>query len=81
MTIDQFIVNFANVILNPLILLMFAIALVVFLWGVVQYIKDSDSEQSRSIGGRHMLWGIFGMFIMVSVYGILQILANTLFGS
>jgi len=81
MTVDQFIIRLADVVLNPLIQLMFAAALIVFLWGVFEFIKGSDSEDARATGKSHIIWGIIGMFIMVSVYGILQILGNTVFGS
>ncbi len=65
-------------ILNPLIGLLFAIALVVFLWGLAQFIINSDNEEVRSAGKRHMIWGIVGMFIMVGAYAIVNILSNTL---
>lgn len=80
MTIDQFILNLANVILNPLIRLMFAVALVVFLWGIIEYIKGAGSPDSRKKGTNHILWGLVGLFIMVSVYGILALFKNTIFG-
>jgi hypothetical protein len=65
-------------ILNPLIGLLFALALVMFLWGLAQFIISSDSEEGRSTGKRHMIWGIVGMFIMVGAYAIVNILSNTL---
>jgi uncharacterized membrane protein len=79
MTVDQFILNLANVILNPLIRLMFAVALVVFLWGIVEYIRGAGSSDSREQGTRHIIWGLVGLFIMVSVYGIIELFKNTLF--
>jgi len=80
MTVDQFILNLATVILNPLIKLMFAVAVVVFLWGIIEYIKGSGSPDSREKGTQHILWGLVGLFIMVSVYGILTLFKNTIFG-
>jgi len=62
-------------IINPIIGLLFAAAMVLFLWGGVQLIIGSDT--GRENGKRHLLWGIIGMFIMVSVYGILNLLAGT----
>lgn len=79
MTVDQFILNLANVILNPLIRLMFVVALVVFLWGIVEYIRGAGSSDSREQGTRHIIWGLIGLFIMVSVYGIIELFKNTLF--
>ncbi len=75
--IIQFIHKVSIVIINPLIKLVFLVALVVFLWGVFGYVKDGDSDDARSSGRRHMLWGVFGMFIMISVFAILSFVLNT----
>lgn len=65
-------------ILNPLIALLFALALLYFMYGVFEFIKGADSEDARKTGGSHILWGFIGLLIMFSVYGILRILTNTL---
>ena len=64
-------------IINPIIGLLFAVALIVFLWGVVQFIFRADSDVAREEGRRHMLWGVFGMFIMFAVFAIMRIIVNT----
>ncbi|MCA9353676.1 hypothetical protein KC842_02280 [Candidatus Nomurabacteria bacterium] len=63
-------------IINPLIILMFAVALIIFLYGVIEFIAIK-TDQARKNGKNHMLWGVIGMFIMVSVFTILRIIANT----
>jgi hypothetical protein len=78
MTIDRFLSNLAVVILNPLIRLMFAVAVVYFLWGVVQYIRSAGSEDGRQKGAKHILWGLIGLVIMMGVYSILQIATSAL---
>lgn len=78
MTIDQFINNLVRVVVNPLIQLLFAAALVYFIWGVFVYLKDSGNDASRTTGKQHMLWGIIGMAIMAGVFGILEITLRTL---
>ncbi|MBI2482416.1 MAG: hypothetical protein HYV76_02570 [Candidatus Vogelbacteria bacterium] len=65
-------------ILNPVITLLFAAALLYFLWGVFQLFSGEDSDEARIVGRRHMIWGVTGLFIMVAVYGILQIICNTI---
>lgn len=64
-------------ILNPVIVLLFVIATIMFLWGVIQYVIGSYGDpgkikQARSV----ILWGIVGMFIMASAWGIVSILKN-----
>jgi len=66
-----------EVILNPIIYLMFAIALVVFFWGIFQMISGAASDDARSKGRQNIMWGIIGMLIMVSVYGVLAVVLGT----
>lgn len=79
MTIDSFVEKFTEVIIEPLILLLFALALLLFLWGIVVFIAKMDSEDERKKGARHMIWGLVGMFVMLSVYGIVNLIGNTLY--
>ena len=73
----QFLKNVNKAIINPLIILLFGIALLVFLYGVFEYVKGGASDEGRSTGTRHMFWGIFGLFIMVSALGLVTFIANT----
>jgi uncharacterized membrane protein YidH (DUF202 family) len=76
---SQFITKLAQEIINPIILLLVGFALIVFLWGVVEYIRGADSSGARETGREHMIWGIIGLFIMVAAYTILKILTKTIF--
>lgn len=73
-----FIHKVNQVIINPIILLLFAVAVLVFLYGVFEYVKNSDSEDGRANGQRHMISGVFGLFIMISVFGIINLILNTI---
>ncbi len=57
---------------------MFIVAILTFVWGVVEMIMNADNEEKRQTGARHMMWGLIGLFIMLGVYGILNLLINTL---
>lgn len=76
--IDNLIGKINDNILNPLVLLLAGIAMVYFLWGVFEYVRGYDSAEERSKGARHMLWGIIGMFIMISAFGIMNLIAATI---
>ena len=67
-----------EVIVNPLIVLLFGEALLVFVWGAFEFVMHADSEEGKKTGAKHMLWGIVGLVIMVSVLGIQEIIENTL---
>ena len=77
MTISELIARVNAVILNPTIMLLFAVAFVVFIAGLVQFLMDTDSDEGKAKGKRKIVWGLVGMFIMFSVFGILRLLLST----
>lgn len=70
----QFVVN----ILNGLTALMVLAALVAYLYGIFWHLKDT-SEASRTKLRNVILWGFVGLFVMVSIWGILRVLQATFF--
>lgn len=76
--VDNLLYKLNAKIINPLIELSFIVALVVFLWGVLQFIRGANNEEARGKGKQHMLWGFVGFLIMFGVFGIINILTRTL---
>jgi len=76
--LDGFIKNVNAFIINPLIVFLFALALVLFLYGMLEFIMNAGSDEKRTSGKSHMLWGIVGLTIMIGVWSILGIVLNTL---
>lgn len=64
-------------IVNPAIIVLFAIALLVFVWGVLQYVRNADDADARAEGSRHMLYGVIGLAIMISAFAIVRFVVNT----
>ena len=64
-------------ILNPIIGLVFAVALIVFFWGIIQFINSETSDAKRDEGKRKIFYGVLGMFIMFSAFGIIKLILNT----
>jgi hypothetical protein len=67
-------------IVNPVVMLAFAIGLLVFAFGVFELVWKSTDEEARTRGRTHMLYGTIGMLIMVSAWGIIRIVSNTVAG-
>jgi len=65
-------------IVTPVIYLIMALAVVYFVWGVLQFIKNADNPEKRQDGYKHMIWGIVGLFIMVSAKGIISIILSSM---
>ena len=79
-TFSRLIYNIEQVILNPLIFLLAGLALLIFLYGVFEYIQSADDPEKRKTGHDHMLWGIVGLAIMFSAYGIIYFVLHTMNG-
>lgn len=74
---NAFVGKFQQIILFPLMGLLLSLALLVFIWGAFEFVRNADSDEGRNTGKRHMLFGIIGMLIMVSALAILKIAAGT----
>ncbi len=66
-----------RVVINPVIFFLFAVAMVYFLYGVTRYFLSPDNTEVRDASKAQMIWGVTGLFIMVAVFGILQVIINT----
>lgn len=79
MSIIPFINRVNEYILNPIILLLFGLSTVYFIYGIIRYLStDAGDKSSARVEARSsILWGIFGMVIMVSVYGIIGFILAT----
>ena len=76
--LDGFIKNVDEMIINPLIYFLFALAVVFFLYGVLEFIMNQENEEAKTKGKSHMMWGVIGIVIMMSVFAIMNILLDTL---
>jgi uncharacterized membrane protein len=64
-------------IINPIVMFMLALALVVFVFGILEMLSKGADAEAHSKGKTHMVAGVVGMFIMISAWGIINIIANT----
>ncbi len=72
----SFVTNFVlGCIINPLIPVIMGLALLVFLWGVFKFIRAEGDEKEQ--GRKFLIWGIVGLFVMVSIWGLVSILQYT----
>jgi FtsH-binding integral membrane protein len=64
---------------NMLIPIAFALCILYFFWGVAKYIKTgAGSEKDIGEGKRIMTWGIVGLFVAFSIWGIVNLMKNEL---
>lgn len=65
-------------IVHPILIFLISLGVFMFGYGVIQMIMNAESAEARSKGQKHMLFGAIGMVIMVSAWGIISFVANTL---
>ncbi len=65
-----------TLIVNPIVVLGFVVATIYFFYAIIQLIAGSDGgdlDKKR----KSVIYGIIGLFIMFSVYGILRVVLTT----
>src|ERR1700679_2129414 len=68
--------NTVRSLLNQIIPILIAFTVVYILWGIFQsFVKGSEEE--RTAGHKKILYGIIALFIMISIWGLVNILVNT----
>jgi len=77
-TVNTVLTSFVGV-LQLVVPLAIAVALVVFIWGLVIFIANSGDEKKASEGRQRMIWGVLALFLIVSVWGVVTLLM-TIFG-
>lgn len=70
------ILSFINQALIPAI---FVIAFLVFIWGVFKFfILGGSQQEKRDEGKKLVVWSIIGFVVMLSVWGIVNLVASSL---
>lgn len=76
-----FIAAIEREILAPLVTLVALAAFLLFLWGVVEFIRAGAADSTkRSDGQRHMLWGIIGLAVLFSANAIVAFIRSAVGG-
>ena len=71
--IDTLITDVGNIV-NKIIPIVFALALLGFFYGLVMYIfgKEYNKDQAK----KTMIWGVVALFVMASVWGLVRFIGN-----
>ncbi|MSR71011.1 hypothetical protein EXS62_03150 [Candidatus Kaiserbacteria bacterium] len=75
--LKQFVQSLGEIV-NMLIPILIAVALIVFFWGLIQYIRQSG--KGHEAGKKIMIAGLVSLFVMVSVWGIIRLAQTALLG-
>jgi hypothetical protein len=73
---DTGIIGAINTLVIPVVI---ALAFVAFVWGVVNYFFiNGEDEGSREEGKQFILYGVLGLAVLLSVWGLVNMLLSTL---
>ncbi|OGF90704.1 hypothetical protein A3H65_03525 [Candidatus Giovannonibacteria bacterium RIFCSPLOWO2_02_FULL_45_14] len=72
-TVGGIVQSIIDILNDYIIPLLFAIATIVFLWGVILYITAGGDEEKRKEGRNYIIFGLIGLFVMVSIWGIVNL--------
>ena len=75
----QELANALVVIMNNAVIVLIVLGLVVYFWGVSTNLFKAQEKGSKELNV-YLVWGVIILFVMVSIWGILQLLQNSLFG-
>jgi bacteriorhodopsin len=62
---------------NTFIQILIAFAVIWIVYNVVQYIVKSQDPAARSEIGKSIMFSIIGLFVILSIWGLVRILTNT----
>ena len=67
-------------LVNIILMIILALAFLYFVLGVIKYMTGKEAEDKKK-AREQMIYGIVGLFVIFSVWGLMKILQNSLFGS
>ncbi|MFZ1074892.1 MAG: hypothetical protein WAN50_00770 [Minisyncoccia bacterium] len=79
MTFAQFVTSVVSVLSTVVVPVIFALAFAAFIWGLQDYFfLHGNDEKARASGRQFALWGILGLVVLLSVWGLVNMLLSTL---
>jgi len=64
--------------LNDILALLMGAAVVMFVWYIIQYfIKPNEGGESRTEAAKYLMWSLIGFFVILSMWGLVNILIQT----
>ena len=64
-------------LLNTFLQILIALSVAVILWGIVQMMVNGDNEEARKAGRLKLLWALFSVLMIVSVWGLVVMVVKT----
>ncbi len=75
--VNSLVGRIVDAIVMPVLVVVFLLAIFYFTWGVAKFLIYSNDPDKRKDGQKHILYATIGLAIMISVFGIIRLVANT----
>ena len=72
----QYLLRVLESIILPLLI---GLTVVFFLWGLLKYVGSGADEKTREEGKNVMVYGVVSLFVIVSVWGLINFLVYSIF--
>ena len=75
------LVEFLLDVLTGVTAILLTAAVVGLTWGIVLYFASADDPQKRESIRPYLLWSVIGIAVIFGVWGFVQLLASSVFGT
>lgn len=65
-------------LINNILPVLLALGVLYFFWGLITFIRGAGDPKKTAEGKGIMIWGIVALFVMVSIWGILNWIGTTI---
>ena len=72
--------NSVNSIINLVVPFLIGIAVLMVIIGIFRMVINAGDEEARDAGKQWVIWGVIGIVLMLAVWGLVALLANTFSG-
>lgn len=72
----QYIICRISELLNTIVPILIILGVIFFIYGVITYVISQD-EEAKSRGRDLMIYGLIGLLVIVSIWGLVAVLKNT----
>jgi TRAP-type C4-dicarboxylate transport system permease small subunit len=73
---EQVLSSVITEIYEPIYQAVVGVSIIYFIYGAAKYVLDLNNPEKQTFGKSHLLYGMIGMFIILSVGGILDFLSG-----
>ena len=76
-TLGCYAADITSMLWSIVVPLLLTLVTIIFLYGVMNYVWHGGDKTKRAEGLKYIIWGLIGMFVMLSVWGLVGILSAT----